>query len=418
MDNFEFANLYVEKYDNGNLLLDFTIESEFIYYLHRGDYTDEMKLNSFTPSMLLFKNAKIKGIREGDIISVCMKELMRHEKISEILREENRNSNQRDEPYVIRTIYDDSSWLENLFDDSNLAFKKKRAHLPKQPIEHLSGEQPPDRFLSGILHSGNVNVEVVDVGQGSTNLIYDNYNKVIFDFGSSFFYPKEMLERIADDIKCKLNGLKHVLIIISHWDCDHYNLLSVIDDTSLAELGGAILPGEIITMTAKQIARRLERNCKNIVTIESPVRRKGCKWITPVNKAENCKDNCLLFCGTKSRNRNKSGLALMITTKNEVTLLTADHTNEQIWNCIYHDFISNESRDENRRLNIVVPHHGGSCGRIKIDHLCMNAGIAAISVGKNPYKHPLQSTIDFYNGLGFDVIRTDWERENIIIQMK
>ena len=30
MDNFKFANLYVEKYDNCNLLLDFTIESEFI----------------------------------------------------------------------------------------------------------------------------------------------------------------------------------------------------------------------------------------------------------------------------------------------------------------------------------------------------------------------------------------------------
>ncbi len=65
-----------------------------------------------------------------------------------------------------------------------------------------------------------------------------------------------------------------------------------------------------------------------------------------------------------------------------------------------------------------MPHHGGKCGKIEISHLHANSGIAAISVGKNTYKHPNQATMDTYETLGFDVKRTDWERKNILIEMK
>ena len=43
---FEYANLYVEKYDNGKLILDFTVESEFLYFAYNGDYTEKMNLQT------------------------------------------------------------------------------------------------------------------------------------------------------------------------------------------------------------------------------------------------------------------------------------------------------------------------------------------------------------------------------------
>ena len=70
-------------------------------------------------------------------------------------------------------------------------------------------------------------------------------------------------------------------------------------------------------------------------------------------------------------------------------------------------------------LNIVVPHHGGYCGKAKIKiPFPLKTGLAVISVGKNSYKHPNQSCIDAYTTMGFEVERTDWERKNIKIIMK
>jgi len=53
-----------------------------------------------------------------------------------------------------------------------------------------------------------------------------------------------------------------------------------------------------------------------------------------------------------------------------------------------------------------------------VKHLAVQAGVAAISVGKNTYKHPQQGTIDKYEDLGFEIKRTDWERKNIVIKMQ
>lgn len=71
------------------------------------------------------------------------------------------------------------------------------------------------------------------------------------------------------------------------------------------------------------------------------------------------------------------------------------------------------------KLNIVVPHHGGHCGKAKIKTPSpLMPGISAVSVGKNSYKHPNQSAINEYINNGFKVLRTDWERENIKIEME
>lgn len=120
--------------------------------------------------------------------------------------------------------------------------------------------------------------------------------------------------------------------------------------------------------------------------------------------------------GEKSKDKNKSGLMLAIKSRKDITILGADHTNKQILSCINSLVCSNKNHD---KLNIVVPHHGGHCGKAKIKTpSTLMPGIVAIWVGKNSYKHPNQSAINEYSNNGFKVLRTDWERKNIKIEMK
>ena len=66
----DIINLYVEKYVEGTLLLDFITEKDFLYFKYRGEEIESITVDSYTPSMLLIHNVNIKEIHEGDIIAI------------------------------------------------------------------------------------------------------------------------------------------------------------------------------------------------------------------------------------------------------------------------------------------------------------------------------------------------------------
>lgn len=407
MEPIEYANLYVEKYTNRNLLLDFIVEREYIYFRNNGDYTESMKLLQYTPSMLLFQNVENLPISEGDIISVSMQSFIRHKENANRAHFDNTDGNEV--PYNLFMTFSDGDWLAERFHVGE-AFKRNR--LRKQLTDRVVETWPNGTPCSLNNTYNNICIEVVDVGQGSTNLIYDGNALTIFDFGASIFASKPVLKNIVDDIRVRFHRFHGASLIISHWDCDHYNLLTVLDEELMRQLCCVFVPSEIITLTSKQIMNQLQNNCRYIRAFSSPAAKKGrSAEIVPVIT----KPNYVLYVGAKSKDTNKSGFALTIKSKQEVTILGADHTNRQIWEYIYPHTVANKSYE---RLHIVVPHHGGSCGKIKIKSLSERPGIAAISVGKNSYKHPHQPTMSTYSNLGFNVKRTDWERQKIFFQMK
>lgn len=408
--SFEYANLYVEKYDNGKLLLDFTVESEFLYFAYNGDYTENKRLEQCKPTMLYFCNVEHIHLAEGDIITVSMRQLINHKEYSEKAYSDNIQDNET--PYNIFMSFANGSWLEELFNTGE-AFKNNR--LKRQLIEFVEGPWQDGSPCTLNELSDEINVEVVDVGQGSTNLIQSNESLTIFDFGANIFASKSKLKSIADEITHKSDKAYKTSLVISHWDCDHYNLLTVLDNNWLRRLCCVFFPAEVISLTSKQMVKRLFSNCKYICTFKSPsMKVKGTVGMIPIISSSNY-SLYIGYIGEKSRSINKSGLALAIKSSNDITILGADHANKQIWEFIYPHTVSIPAYN---RLNIVVPHHGGKCGKINVSHFSINPGIAAISVGKNTYKHPNQATIDKYEDLGFDVKRTDWERKNILIEMK
>lgn len=405
--SFEYANLYIEKYHNGKLLLDFTMESEFLYFAYNGDYNENMRLEQYEPTMLYFYNVENLHLIEGDIISVSMRQLIDYKEHAEKVHSD--NIEESEAPYNVFMSFVNGIWLEELFNTGE-AFKNN--HLKRKLIELLEGTWQHGSPCTLNKLSDEIDVEIVDVGQGSTNLIQSNGVLTIFDFGASVFASKSKLKSIANEITHKSDNLYKTSLIISHWDCDHYNLLTVLDDNWLRRFCCVFFPAEVISLTSKQVVKRLFSNCKYICTFKSPlVKVKGTAEIVPIIS----KSNYTLYIGKKSKSINKSGLALAVKSSNDVTILGADHTNKQIWEGIYSHSIDKLAYN---RLNVVVPHHGGKCGKINMSHICINPGIAAISVGKNTYKHPNQATIDDYENLGFDIKRTDWERKNILIEMK
>lgn len=405
MIKFEVAHLFVEKYANGYLLVDFVQESEFIYFRNDGDYVEGMTLGrEYVPTMLLFTNVDAFPLKEGNLFTVPMKLLIE-------IKNAHQNQSYADEqtmPINLFMIISSKELIIELFKYLKV-LKGKRIF---REFENEVEESWPDGTPCALNELGSEFVlEVVDVGQGSTNLIYDKNTLTIFDFGVSMNYSKKMCQGILDSLSDLFKKSQRKSLIISHWDCDHYNLLSVMDDALMGCFCCIFVPAKMISLTAKQVVNRLRKNCSFIRTFNPmPRTKKRNIGILPVIT----KKNYELYVGEQSSSINKSGLALVLKGSSDIAILCADHSNYQIWDCIYPSII----HSDDIKLHIVVPHHGGDCGKISVKYLNAQAGDAAISVGKNKHKHPQQETIDKYEELNFKVKRTDWERNNIVIKMQ
>ena len=405
MIKLDLAHLFVEKYTNEYLLVDFVEEREFIYFKNNGDYIETMSLREeYEPTMLLFSNVRGLPLKDGDFFTVPMKQLIDLKSI----REYQFGDDIEEFPMNLHMMFSNGEQLKQLFDSKQANKTNNTIRAFQQHVkETWEGGTPCS--LNNL--EPNFVLEVVDVGQGSTNLIYDDKTLTIFDCGVSIYFSKYECYNILREIQGLLDSSRKVSLIISHWDCDHYNLLTAMDDSLISSFCCVFVPSTVISLTAKYVLKRIYKNCRWIRSFKPlPVTKKRKIGMQPVIS----KKNYELYVGEKCSSTNNSGLALVIKGNNDIAILSADHSNYQIWDCIY----SHISHSVKSKLNIVVPHHGGNCGKIKVKHLTEQSGIAAVSVGKNSYKHPQQNTIDEYKNLGFKVKRTDWERKNIVIQMR
>lgn len=394
----DIINLYVEKYVEGTLLLDFITEEDFLYFNFRGEKAENITADGYIPSMLLIHNVTIKKIHEGDIIAFpkCI--------LFEMGYMEKQGENEK---IGVAIEFDNGDWFERWFNEG-IIFKNNKHR--KYAVQKLDSSWQTNAPCSLECLSNNFEIRVLDVGQGNANFIVDKDAITIFDFGTSLYSNEKTCRDIVKQQEFILKQHR-ISLIISHWDIDHYNLLTVVDDTFFRNLCCAFIPNEVMTLTAKQIAKRIFKNCRYVCAISGFP--KGKHRLVNMHKINSTK-RYDLYIGEKSSDKNKSGLALVVYSKNDATILAADHSNHQVWNCIYSDM---SSRDISGVLNIIVPHHGGLCGKISLKAISEIPGIAAISVGKNNYKHPNQHTIDTYKKLGFKVKRTDWERKDICIKM-
>jgi hypothetical protein len=68
---------------------------------------------------------------------------------------------------------------------------------------------------------------------------------------------------------------------------------------------------------------------------------------------------------------------------------------------------------------LVVPHHGGNAGKFTYElETKTKVTSAVISVGKNPYGHPLKRNMDSLRRLGFTLLKTNTHENDIEIDMQ
>ncbi len=233
------------------------------------------------------------------------------------------------------------------------------------------------------LESGDFQLTVLDVGQGSASVIQTQHHVMVFDAGARFSDRLNAGSGVVIPY-LRSRGISDLhRLVISHGDADH--------------IGGAqaILDEYPETFLIGQDLEHLRSAGKQLCTA-------GFKWhwdgvdfifLSPANEK---------FQSTGKGKRNNHSCVLQVVSTSGSVLLTGD---------IEKDVEQQLAEKYGERLNsdiLVVPHHGSQTSSSNVFLQAVNAKIALISVGyKNRYRLPNKRVIARYDTYNRELLRTD-----------
>ena len=255
------------------------------------------------------------------------------------------------------------------------------------------------------INTQNINISVYNVGQGNWNEIdFNNEALIVYDFGSSstqvlndlirtIVHPH--IQRMRIDTVLGYGTLKKVLII-SHWDTDHYIGLKTLTDIQLQSFDFCLVPNRIENETTRNVLNRLIENTK-VIPMEMNSRIPGGSSSRLTIEFDS---TCLkLYKGTKCRDRNKRGLLLSLHHDNKDYVFPGDHHYNQVDSYIMPFCLKDE-------FNIVIPHHGGNAGNYRLLNNLHHGVNAIVSTG-NRYGHPIDEIMTTIGNNFSNIHRTD-----------
>lgn len=410
MDRQRYIHLYVEKFDTVEkfMLLDFATEDEFLSFAESFDYQDSNN-QTFT-STLLFEQVTFSGKvypKEGAVYRVALSSLLG--------LQWDYNFKHQDYVPMVAFKYTNEPFNQTL--DLSQLFLQEVSAYPFTYKINGSWEGTP---CGAEQLTQNIELVVKQVGQGSWNEIRSQGKcKIIFDIGCSIFYSYTICKNLLGNDPFR----DRPSLIISHWDVDHYNLLTVATDEDLQNICCVFVPASCVSLTSKKVAARLEANCNYLCSIETVPTRKIKRQVSLHVKYKGVQ--YILFVGETSKDKNLSGLALIVWNNTGCVFLCADHSYRQIFrdmNAVFLDTTQtlNSKKDllEMQSIcHIVVPHHGGNAGKIEKSYSLSSPGQAIVSTGKNNYGHPLEYVRAAICNMGFKWIRVDYSKGDIKITL-
>jgi len=246
-------------------------------------------------------------------------------------------------------------------------------------------------FLSFLNFKEKNEVVFLNVGQGLSILVKDNFENILIDTGKRSYFGWLLPSILKENV----NYLN--LLILTHPDEDHDRWAFKIIDT--IPVGGVAFP-ENFSKEYEKI-KELAKKKK----IEIFLLKKG-KYF----KTKNLNFEVLSPEERYYKNENEASLVLQISSNEKNFLIMADAS-------------ANIGEEILRYLNekifyLSVGHHGGK-GSVSYKFLnCLKPKVAIISVGRrNPYSHPSIETIEILKEKRILILRTD-ERGNIKYQFK
>ncbi|WP_345879535.1 hypothetical protein [Shewanella algae] len=265
--------------------------------------------------------------------------------------------------------------------------------------------------IQGELDSEEFKLEltIVDCGQGNWNEISTINDVLIYDMGASQSHSEIQTKTLVSDRR-KVHGYKNTVIVISHWDMDHFQALKYLGNEKLKKITAVYGPSNI---PPTNVYRDMIRHLKGY--------KIPCNLIPPTTKRQGRRIdlNLLsstvdidLYRATSGSSRNQTGIVLGVKgVRGKILLLTGDHHYNKILNAI-------EDRYDGKDVILVVPHHGGEAGTISVaDWRNKFKSIdCVISVGSNSYGHPNQNLRKLEKLQGSSPKRTD-QNGNVIYEI-
>lgn len=224
-------------------------------------------------------------------------------------------------------------------------------------------------------------ISFLNVGQGSSILVKDNFENILIDTGKRSYFGWLLPSLLKENVHY-LN-----LLILTHPDEDHIKWAEKIIGT--IPVGGIAFP-EIFKNDFKEIIKKAEKEKIKIFYLKrfNSFKTKNLSFETLSPEVKFYKDN------------NEGSLVLEILSKNKSFLLMADANNR-----IELEILSYLNK---KPFALYVGHHGAKGSTSNKFLNCIDPKVAIISVGRrNPYNHPSKETIKNLNDKNILILRTD-----------
>ena len=222
------------------------------------------------------------------------------------------------------------------------------------------------------------------VGQGSWNeFSFSGEVKVVYDIGTSYLHNKQTVKKLMN-LRDQDYQQSNPIVVISHWDVDHYHMLLEAEDQTIKSVKAFIYRSLVPNKTSRKLIDRFKvLNPSALLSVreEIPI---GGKTSDKLVKIFGDRYGFFIFNGSKNRDRNKAGLLIALKTQTQVIVLGADFYYEQINKYVLPNFHYKHNH------YLIVPHHGGEAGKFIYENLNSISKDAIISVGgMYSYNHPL-----------------------------
>ncbi|MEN0644894.1 hypothetical protein MKY91_17195 [Alkalicoccobacillus gibsonii] len=234
---------------------------------------------------------------------------------------------------------------------------------------------------------------VYDVGHGNYNSISTDDDQILFDLGAGKHLNKCELNTHVSNY---FHSSDKSLLIISHWDVDHINLILALSNNQIRLIKAVIAPIPPSTSTCKRIIKRFNDESVELFLI-SPINKllKGVEvelgLVYTYSFLGKEPIDLYIYRSSGSSNKNLDSIVTYVETNNNRILLTGDnHYNKAI------KYVLDKSKGLSTPLYTVVPHHGGEAG--KIDSLSWKSHslykLICSRSDSNKYNHTLHSVLN------------------------
>ena len=250
-------------------------------------------------------------------------------------------------------------------------------------------------------------LRVNNVGQGNCNEILDGEHvKLVYDIGAAMNMKKSDVIALKNK---RIGAYKSSspLLVISHWDLDHFIQLKEMSDQELACFSGLLCSSRQPSCLSQTIYARIKKAIgkANVNSVKMYPARNHNDQMYFYQKA----NAFAFYYGKNATRKNYAGFTVFVQGNVRSVILTGDCNYAQI-----SDVLVQEAPISGQVGNLVmgVPHHGGTfSGKFKILSipLVFTAEEAIISVDamNNNYGHPSNATIQMLRSWFAQINRTD-----------